>query len=61
MPSTLQEGYQLAHNIPEDKVPQNTPHQSERHTEHSEQKVRDGQIEQKDVGDGAHALVLDQS
>jgi len=51
---------ELAEQLAEDEVPQQGSDQGHRHAEHAEQDVRDGQVEQKNVGNGAHATVLDQ-
>lgn len=57
---TLGELDELAEDLSEDEVPEQRAHQGHRHAEDAQQDVRDGQVEEEDVGDGAHATVLDQ-
>lgn len=59
-PLTLCERYELAEELAEDEVAQQGAHQGDGHAEHAQEDVRDGQVEQKDVGDGAHAAILDE-
>lgn len=55
---TLQVGQTLAHELPEDEVPEQRPDEREGHAEHAKEEVRHGQVQQEHVGDGAHALVV---
>lgn len=53
-------GYEFAHEFTKHKVAEEGADEGEGHAEDAEQQVRHGQVEQEDVGDGAHALVLHQ-
>ena len=57
---TLQEGDDLAHEVAEDEVLQDWPHEREGHAEDAAEQVGDAEVQQVDVGDGAHLGVLDQ-
>ena len=57
---TLQEGNDLAHEVSEYEVLQDGADERERHAEHAAEQVGDAEVEQVDVGDGAHLGVLDQ-
>lgn len=56
----MQKRQQLAHCATKHKVAQQLTDQRERHAEHAEKDVRDGQVEQKQIGDGAHPSILHQ-
>lgn len=57
----MRELKELAQELPEDKVTQQGAHQGHWHAEHAQQHVRDGQIEEENIGDGAHPTILNQS
>lgn len=57
---TLCERNELAEELAKDEVAQQSPHQRDGHAEHAQQNVRDGQVEQEDIGDGAHATILNE-
>lgn len=57
---TLRELDELAEKLAKDEVAQQRAHQGHRHAEHAQQHVRYGQIEQEQIGYGAHATVLHQ-
>lgn len=57
---TLRELYELAEKLAKDEVAQQRAHQGNRHAEHAQQHVRYGQIEQEEIGYGAHATILDE-
>jgi len=58
---TLRVGDEFAHELAKHKVAEESADEGEWHAEDAEQQVGHCQVEQKDVGDGAHALVLHQS
>lgn len=57
---TLHVADEDAHGLAEDEVLQQCRDERERHAEHGEQEVADGQVQQEQVGDGAHAAVVRQ-
>jgi hypothetical protein len=59
-PLTLQIRQQLAHKFAKHKVAQQRSDQCERHTKHTQEQIRHGQIQQIQIGDGSHPFVLHQ-
>ena len=57
---TLEISNHDTHHCTEDEILQEHWNECERHAEHGQQEVADGEIQQKHVGHGAHPLVLDQ-
>lgn len=57
---TLRELDELAEKLAKDEIAQQSSHQGNGHAEHAQQHVRDGQVEQEKIGDGAHATILHQ-
>ena len=58
--ATLEERDHLAEDGSEDEVSQQGADQGERHAENAQRQVGDGQVEQEQVGDGAHRRILHQ-
>ena len=56
----MQEGDDLAHEAAEDEVLQYRPDKGKGHAEHATEQVGDAEVQQVDVGDGAHLGVSDE-